>query len=45
MDFLNLFYATVETRISAFDVYQANTIGDDILIVSGMPNNVGRCLP
>lgn len=38
---MNLFYTTLITRMSKFTVYNVQTMNDDIMVVSGMPNKIG----
>ena len=39
---MNLFYATLDTRISKFKVYNVHTMADEFMVVSGMPNKIGK---
>ena len=41
---MNLFYATLDSRISKFKVYNVHTMGDEFMVVSGMPNRIGENL-
>jgi len=41
IEFMNLFYATLDTRISKFKVYNVHTMADEFMVVSGMPNKIG----
>ena len=41
---MNLFYATLDTRISKFKVYNVHTMADEFMVVSGMPNKIGKYL-
>lgn len=38
---MNLFYTNLDTRISKFNVYNVLTMGDDFMVVSGMPEDIG----
>ena len=38
---MNLFCACLDTRIAKFNVYNVHTMGDEIMVVSGMPNKNG----
>ncbi|XP_071748838.1 uncharacterized protein [Lepeophtheirus salmonis] len=42
IDFMNLFYASLDARIAKFNVYNVHTMGDEFMVVSGMPNKIGR---
>ena len=44
IEFMNLFYATLDTRISKFKVYNVHTMADEFMVVSGMPNKIGKIL-
>ena len=44
IEFMNLFYATLDTRISKFKVYNVHTMADEFMVVSGMPNKIGNIL-
>ena len=39
---MNLFYTNLDTRFTKFNVYNVLTMADDFMVVSGMPNNVGK---
>ena len=41
---MNLFYATLDSRISKFKVYNVHTMADEFMVVSGMPNRIGENL-
>ena len=41
---MNLFYATLDTRISKFKVYNVHTMADEFMVVSGMPNRIGELI-
>ena len=38
---MNLFYATLDNRISKFNVYNVHTMADEFMVVSGMPGRIG----
>ena len=42
IDFMNLFYETFDNRISKFKVYNVHTMGEEFMVVSGMPNRIGE---
>ena len=42
IDFMNLFCASLDTRIAKFNVYNVHTMGEEIMVVSGMPNKIGN---
>ena len=44
IDFMNLFYASLDARISKFKVYNVHTMADEFMVVSGMPNRIGNYL-
>ena len=44
IEFMNLFYATLDTRISKFKVYNVHTMADEFMVVSGMPNKIGNII-
>ena len=37
IDFFNLFHNNIDMRLSQFHVYSLHTMGDDLMVVSGMP--------
>lgn len=37
VDFMNLFCACLDSRIAKFNVYNVHTMGDEYMVVSGMP--------
>ena len=39
---MNLFYGNLDERFAKFDVYNVLTMGDDFMLVSGMPQNIGK---
>ena len=39
---MNLFYDTFDNRISKFKVYNVHTMGEEFMVVSGMPNRIGK---
>ena len=39
---MNLFYETFDNRISKFKVYNVHTMGEEFMVVSGMPNRIGE---
>ena len=39
---MNLFYDTFDNHISKFKVYSVHTMGDEFMVVSGMPNRIGE---
>ena len=39
---MNLFYDTFDNHISKFKVYNVHTMGDEFMVVSGMPNRIGE---
>ena len=45
IDFMNLFYATLDNRISKFNVYNVHTMADEFMVVSGMPGRIGKHTP
>ena len=42
VDFMNLFCACLDSRIAKFNVYNVHTMGDEYMVVSGMPNKNGK---
>ena len=40
---MNLFCACLDSRIAKFNVYNVHTMGDEYMVVSGMPNKIGEC--
>ena len=42
IDFMNLFYLSLDNRISKFKVYNVHTMADEFMVVSGMPNRIGK---
>ena len=41
---MNLFYDTFDNHISKFKVYNVHTMGDEFMVVSGMPNRIGELI-
>ena len=41
---MNLFYTNLDTRFTKFNVYNVLTMTDDFMVVSGMPNNIGKII-
>ena len=41
---MNLFYATLDNRISKFNVYNVHTMADEFMVVSGMPGRIGKLM-
>ena len=39
---MNLFYETFDNHISKFKVYNVHTMADEFMVVSGMPNRIGK---
>ena len=39
---MNKFYETFDNRISKFKVYNVHTMGEEFMVVSGMPNRIGE---
>ena len=39
---MNLFYLSLDNRISKFKVYNVHTMADEFMVVSGMPNRIGK---
>ena len=39
---MNLFYTSLDNRISKFKVYNVHTMADEFMVVSGMPNRIGE---
>ena len=39
---MNLFYETFDNHISTFKVYNVHTMGEEFMVVSGMPNRIGE---
>ena len=44
IDFMNLFYGNLDERFRKFQVYNVHTMADDFMVVSGMPNKIGKTL-
>ena len=44
IEFMNLFYTNLDTRFTKFNVYNVLTMTDDFMVVSGMPNNIGKII-
>ena len=42
IDFMNSFCASLDTRIAKFNVYNVHTMGEELMVVSGMPNKIGK---
>ena len=42
VDFMNLFCACLDSRIAKFNVYNVHTMGDEYMVVSGMPTKNGK---
>ena len=42
VDFMNLFCACLDSRIAKFNVYNVHTMGDEYMVVSGMPIKNGE---
>ena len=45
LEFINLFYANLDATLSKFHVYNVLTMSDEFMVVSGMPQNIGRASP
>ena len=45
LEFINLFYANLDQTLSKFQVYNALTMSDEFMVVSGMPQNIGNIPP
>ena len=41
---MNLFYTSLDNRISKFKVYNVHTMADEFMVVSGMPNRIGELI-
>ena len=41
---MNLFYTSLDNRISKFKVYNVHTMADEFMVVSGMPNRIGEVI-
>ena len=39
---MNLFYGNLDARFAKFQVYNVLTMADDFMVVSGMPQNIGK---
>ena len=39
---MNLFCACLDSRIAKFNVYNVHTMGDEYMVVSGMPTKNGK---
>ena len=39
---MNLFYSNLDARFAKFQVYNVLTMADDFMVVSGMPQNIGK---
>ena len=42
IEFMNLFYSNLDARFAKFQVYNVLTMADDFMVVSGMPQNIGK---
>jgi hypothetical protein len=42
IEFMTLFLCAMDARVSKFDVYPVYTIGDQFMVVSGMPTLNGQ---
>ena len=42
IDFMNAFCASLDARIAKFNVYNVHTMGEELMVVSGMPNKIGN---
>ena len=42
IEFMNLFYGSLDERFAKFQVYNVLTMADDFMVVSGMPQNNGE---
>jgi len=42
IEFMTLFLCAMDARVSKFDVYPVYTIGDQFMVVSGMPKLNGQ---
>lgn len=41
IEFMTLFLVAMDARVSRFDVYPVYTVGDQFMVVSGMPKANG----
>ena len=44
LEFINLFYANLDLTLTKFQVFNALTMSDEFMVVSGMPNRIGENL-
>ena len=42
LEFINLFYANLDLTLTKFQVFNALTMSDEFMVVSGMPQNIGN---
>ena len=42
IEFLNLFYGTLDQKLKKFRVYQVHNMADEFMVVSGMPERIGK---
>ena len=42
LEFINLFYANLDLTLTKFQVFNALTMSDEFMVVSGMPKNIGN---